>query len=230
MNWIKKNVLLAVVALVAIPVFNTHAQNFKKIKPYSWMIGIHWNVIDDDGRPYTDLFNFSETWNIRPYPSTLNIDYYFMKGLSAELMANYNLYRPSKIINGEDGRSGFVINTDLNAKYSFGFLMRQQRVDPFTFLGFSYTLRTANDQKNMFAPNVGFGVNFMIWEGLGIQVRSAAKIAVYPRFFKHESNYLHHHIGLIYKIPDMSQSRQDRDKKRYDWLFKKPRFKQKNGL
>lgn len=230
MNWMKKISLLVVVVAMSFTVFTVQAQNFKKIKPYSWMIGIHWNAIDDDGRPYTNLLNFSETWNIRPYPATINIDYYFMKGLSAELITNYNLYRPSKIINGQDGRSGFVLNTDLNAKYSFGFLMRQQRIDPFAFMGFSYTLRTANDQKNMFSPNLGFGVNFMIWEGLGIQVRSAAKVAVYPRFFKHESNYLHHHIGLIYKIPDMSETRQDKDKKRYNWLFKKPRFKQNNGL
>jgi hypothetical protein len=194
------------------------------------MIGVHWNAIDDDGRPYTHLLNFSETWNMRPYPSTLNIDYYFMKGISAEFLFNYNQYKSNKVINGQTGRSGFVISTDLNAKYSFGFLMRQQKIDPFTFVGMSYTLRTANDQKNMFSPNIGAGINFMIWEGLGIQVRSAAKIAVYPRFFKHESNYLHHHIGLIYKIPDLSETRTDKDKKRYDWLFKKPRFKEKKGL
>lgn len=66
--------------------FHGEAQNFKKIKPYTWMIGIHWNIMDDTGDRYGDIFDTKNGWNALPYPSAINVDVYFLKGLSAEFI------------------------------------------------------------------------------------------------------------------------------------------------
>lgn len=203
--------------MVASPLLSQ--RNFKKTKPYSVMIGLHWNIIDDDGDRFGNLFDAKNVWNMVPYPSSINLDLYFLKGFSGELLFSYNRYDTSNVINGERGLSGAAFTGDLNFKYSIGFLMEQQIFDPFIFLGIGYTNRQAlADYTNQFGVNVGAGFNIMIYRGLGVQWRTTAKIGLLPEFNTVEGDYLQHHFGLIYKFPDMSRNSNPFGKPRYKWI------------
>ena len=216
-----------ILIILAFTTFNVSAQ--KKLKPYTLMVGLSWNAIDDDGSPYKNLLNFSPRWNMIPAPTTASIDYYIKKGMSVEALINFNRYKGSNIVNGFQNESGLVFNTDINFKYSFGSLMEQPYFDPFIFIGASYTMRPISRIENMISPNIGVGFNVMFTEFIGIQLRTAAKIAVHPVIYKHESNYLHHHAGIIYKFGAQNQS-SSFSGKRYKWTNKKYKYKKQKGL
>lgn len=206
------------------------SQNFKMIKPYNFMIGVHWNIIDDDGNRFGRITDAKNTWNILDYPSSINFDYYFMKGWSAEFIASYNYYDSAKVINGSTGRTGEVFVFDLHSKYSFGYLMEQQRFDPFVYMGAGYTKREATSPQSSFTANAGGGFNLMIYAGLGIQWRTTVKVAFMPELYSTEFDYLQHHFGLIYKFPEDMVTRNNFGKPKHGWIHKKPRFRNPGGM
>lgn len=207
------------------------SQNFKKIKPYSWMVGVNWNIIEDDGYRFKHLLNVKDSWNLPVFPSAINVDVYLKKGMSLDFSASYNEYKLGKLINYNDTtRHGKVFALDANFKYSFGFLMDQQRFDPFVFAGIGYTGREAVWPQNMLSGNIGAGFNVMIVGGLGVQWRTTGKIGLLPEVFDEEFDYLHHHFGLIYKFAEASKNNNDDfSKKKHQWGFKKPKFRKPKG-
>lgn len=209
--------------------FNVSAQNFKKIKPYNFMLGVHWNIVDDSGDRFGSIVDFANAWNLLPYPSSLNIDYYFMRGFSAEFLGSYNYYDSSKVINGFRDNAGHFLSLDLNAKYSLGFLMEQELFDPFVFLGAGYTGRESLWPQNMLGVNVGAGFNFMIYKGLGVQWRTTGKMGVFPNFLDVEDDYLQHHFGIIYKFPENLIKSNPFAQKKHGWIHSKPRYRKPRG-
>src|SRR5690554_1286124 len=109
--------------------------------------------------------------------------------------------------------------------------MRQQIFDPFVYLGVGYTGREALWPQNMLSGNVGAGFNIMIIGGLGVQWRTTGKIGLLPEVFDENFDYLHHHFGLIYKFSESSkdESMSNFSKKKYQWGFKKPKFRKSKG-
>ncbi|MGM0478307.1 MAG: hypothetical protein ACQERC_03715 [Bacteroidota bacterium] len=212
------------IALLIFFVTATYGQTIKDQKPYKFMFGLAWNAIDDDGRPFQDLLRFNPRWNMIPAPTTLSMDYYLQDGMSLEGRLNFNRYKESNLVNNAEGRKGLLFNVDFNFKYSFSQLMEQPYVDPFVFLGVGYTKRPEPEFVHMFSPNFGVGFNVMLNEEIGIQMRTAGKFAVHPVIFKHNSNYLHHHFGVVYKMNAMPWN-EDFSKKKYHWLFKNYRWK-----
>lgn len=207
------------------------SQNFKKVKPYAWMIGVHWNIMEDDGYRFEHLLNIKNSWNLPVYPSSINVDVYLKKGMSIDGVASYNEYKLGKTINKDTSLHGKAFAFDVNFKYSFGFLMRQQRFDPFIFAGVGYTGREAVWPQNMLSGNVGAGFNVMIIGGLGVQWRTTGKIGLVPEVFDEEFDYLHHHFGLIYKFSEKSKNMNSNfGKKKHQWGFKKPRYRKTKGL
>jgi hypothetical protein len=207
------------------------SQDFKMVKPYAWMIGVHWNIMEDDGYRFEHLLNFKDSWNLPVYPSSINVDVYLKKGMSIDAVASYNEYNLGKTINRDTSLSGKAFAFDAHFKYSFGFLMRQQRFDPFVFAGVGYTGREAVWPQNMLSGNVGAGFNVMIIGGLGVQWRTTGKISLLPEVFSEEFDYLHHHFGLIYKFSEQSKSRNSNfGKKKHQWGFKKPRYRKTKGM
>lgn len=232
MNKISKRVYFKGIIFLALFNFiccsHSFGQDFKMVKPYTWMIGIHWNVIDDNGDRFSGLVDPANAWNYLPYPSAINIDYYFREGFSAEFMGSYNYYDSTKVINGEKNRPGHVLTLDLNAKYTFGYLMEQQWFDPFAVLGVGYTGREALWPQNMLSVNAGAGFNVMIFAGLGIQVRSTVKVGVMPQFNNVEGDYLQHHAGLIYKFPEKGAVN-NFGKPKHKWTRKRVRYRGSGG-
>ena len=221
-------VLTSVFVSVLLCSFISYGQNFKKVKPYSWMIGVSWNAMEDDGYQFSRLLDVKNSWNIPVFPSSINADFYMKKGMSIDAVASYNQYKYGKIINVDTSRSGRALTVSAHFKYSFGFLMRQQIVDPFVFGGFGYSNRQAVTLKSMVSGNIGAGVNVMLWRGLGIQVRSTAKVMLLPELIK--DNYFHHHVGLIYKFPEQTGGYSNFHKRKYKWGQKRYRYRKPKGM
>ena len=78
-------------------------KTIKTFKPYKWMIGVHWSVIEDDGNQLGDLFNVGSSWNYQYYPTKLSLDRYLRYGWSLEASATYNTYLPGKRVNDTTG-------------------------------------------------------------------------------------------------------------------------------
>jgi len=195
------------------------------------MIGIQWNIMDDTGNRYDDIFDVKNGWNALPYPSSLNIDIYFLKGLSAEIIGGFNQYSDKKIINDTIGRGGNVPFVDLNAKYSFGFLMNQQLFDPFAILGVGYTGRgMLEGLENQLNANIGLGFNVMIYRGLGVQWRTTAKMGLSPEFYSTDADYLHHQFGIIYKFPEIGKGNYGASKPQHSWTRKKYKYRKPRGM
>jgi len=227
--FVGSNMILGVLMLLLS--FNSLAQNFKKIKPYTMMIGIHWNIMDDTGNRYGDILAVKNGWNALPYPSSLNADLYFLKGVSAEILGGFNQYKDSKTVNDTTGRGGNVTFVDVHAKYSFGFLMDQQIFDPFAVLGVGYTGRPMMEGlESQLNANIGFGFNVMIYQGLGFQWRTTAKVGITPEFYTTDADYLHHQFGLIYKFPEIAKNNAGASKAQHSWTKKKYRYRKPRGM
>ena len=207
---------------------DVNSQDYRMIKPYTFMFGLYWNIVDDDGNRTETVTHIRDVWNVSPIPAAINVDYYFKKGWSAEALLSYNQYKENKVINGSKGKSGHFLSFDLNVKYSIGYLLEQQRVDPFLMMGLNYTGREVKP-KNMFGSNVGVGFNIMIYEGFGIQWRSTAKIEIVPEFYDVSGGYLHHHFGFIYKMPERARGN-NFSKPKFKWIKAKPKYDKGRGV
>lgn len=194
-------------------------------RPYDYTVGGFFNFMDEDGRQLGGLFSVKNL-NALPFPTSASFDYYYEKGWSFEGVLSFNRYNAANTMNGAPGHGGFAFAFDAHAKFSFSELINKPFFDvlePFAVMGLSYTLRPPEVRRHMVSPSLGLGLNYMLTPNWGIQLRSVAKIAVYPTFFRN-SNYMHFHSGVIYRFGAAPWS-DDFAKKRYNWLFKKPRWK-----
>lgn len=193
-------------------------------KPYTWMIGVSWNVIDDDGRGLCQMFDVAETWNYEYFPTRIFVDKYIKHGISAEFSGAYVTYRAGKLINDSINRSGTFLAFDLNCKYSFYPLVSQRWLDPFVSLGFGITQRTAMPNVTTVTGNIGLGVNLFFYRGLGFQLQTSGKIALSGGFFG-KGNYLQHNAGFVYKFGSGIRETSNFNKRHYKWTSKKQKFK-----
>lgn len=166
------------------------------LKKTPWTVGIGGNVIDDDGKPFKNLFNVSETWNFLPYPTRLTLDGYIKGGFSAQLEVSYNKYKIGKNINSEiiPGQWS-VISSDVNFKYALNYQIKNMKwFDPYVLLGLGYTQRSGAAKPNTVTYNMGLGFNIWIIDFMALNLQSSAKFSM----IEGTSNYLQHTVGLIF--------------------------------
>lgn len=191
-------------------------------KPYMLQGGVYWNFIDDDGRQLRKLLAI-DGFNALAFPTALKLEYYIESGFTVETVLSFNRYKERNLVNGKDGFSGFAMAWDVHGHYNFSNILYHWMWDmfePFAHLGFSYTIRPPEIRRHMLSPSIGGGMNVMINEEWGLQFRSTFKMAVYPLFFRN-SNYLHHHMGVIYRFGAKAWS-EDFRKRRHNWINKVP--------
>ncbi len=211
------------------------AQPYKTIKvfkPYNWMIGVSWSVIDDDGHQFDRLFDVNGSWNYLVYPTKVSLDRYFKYGWSIEGTATYNQYLPSKTINDSIGLTSVFFCFDVNGKYSFynQYAPRARWIDPYFTFGLGYTYRNcAAVNPHVPTVNLGFGLNFWIYKGFGVQLHSNVKIGVYPGFWDTHTNYLQHSAGLVYRFGKGKRNNGDFSRRKNKWAHGNKRYKQKGG-
>lgn len=181
-----------------------------------WIVGVSWNVIDDDGRPFKKVFDVNKGWNIPGYPGKVSIEKVLdkEKGWSMEFAFTYNRHAGGNYINSPTeyvGGNKMIIATDLAAKYDFNKLYdlntlmfgEKEVFQPYANMGLGYTFRSIG---TVYAPtsavslNLGLGFNVWVYEGWGIQVQSVSKIALASKIPFNYGNYMQHSIGVAYKF------------------------------
>lgn len=168
-----------------------------------WIIGLGWNVIDDDGKPFDKLFDANNSWHVVPYPSKLSCEKVFIQGWSIEAAANYNQMKSGKTVNNDVVKSTQTfISFDINGKFSFSEFMKNKIFfDPYLLHGFGYTYRGVGKLSHAPTANIGLGFNCWVYDDMiGIRVQSQAKFAIASPFITSSGNYLQHSLGIVYKF------------------------------
>jgi OmpA-OmpF porin, OOP family len=186
-----------------------------------WTFGLSGHVVDDDGNPFKKVFDVSKTWNFLYYPSRLTIDGYYQAGFSFQAEFAYSQIKAGKRINNEFAAgTGAFFSADAHLKYDLNELFGQTNwFDPYVTGGYGFTLRSAALKPTTITSNVGFGANFWLFENLGFNIQTVAKFAM----IQQTSNYLHHSVGVVYKIEGGHGSRPGRLGKRYKFVGKTSR-------
>lgn len=215
----KKVIIISIILMIT---SFGYSQNFKKVKPYNWMLGVYWNNVIDDGQGSKYLFDVDKSWNLPFFPSSVNIDIYLKKGMSFDLLASYNKYKLGTIIDKRTDVEGQFFSFDANFKYGFSYLMTQQWFDPFVFIGIGYTDREATRPHNMIGGVFGGGVNLMFNQNVGIQLRGSTKLPIASK----GSAYIQAHAGLVFKFTDTAlRTKKSFSTRKHEWGFKEPNFK-----
>lgn len=211
---------------------NVNAQSnylkFKPYKPYTWMVGAGWSFVDNDGRPYTKIFDVINGWSIMPYPSHAFVDRYLKHGMSLELGLTFNQYT-GKLVNAIPNASGMMFNSDLTFKYSFYNLWHNKLnwFDPYIGIGIGASYITVSSPAFYPTANAVVGGNF--WFGdWGIRIQGAAKFGFIPTFYRTNTNYLNYTAAVVYRFHERDKKNRSNDKPRYKWVRDKPgRYKGK---
>ena len=213
---IRKTLLPALFLLIS---YQSGAQPLSWIprkNPYKWMLGIGWNVVDDDGRAFCQPFDAKQSWNYQLYPTRLNADFYLRKGLSIEFTGCYNQYKAGKLINDSTNVSGLFLSFDANVKYSFySFFLPSKWFDPYVSLGLGGTHRDTYETTFQPTFNAAIGANFWIYRGLGIQIQTSGKFGITGDFYSTHADYLQHTAGFVYKFQPRRRVNNDFSKKHF---------------
>ncbi|MEY3238160.1 MAG: hypothetical protein RI883_2261 [Bacteroidota bacterium] len=201
----------------------------RKKNPYSWMFGVGWNVVDDNGQAFSNLFDVKGSWNYLPYPTRISIDKYLKKGWSLEGMVAYNKYTSSKLINDTTGLSGIFVSGDFHVKYSFyRFFSPTKWFDPYLSVGLGVTYREVMSSPIAPTCNIALGANFWFSKSWGLQVQTMGKLGLVTDIYVSNTDYLQHTVGVVYrKQPKRSHSRNN--KKRYGWTKETQKYKRRNS-
>lgn len=163
----------------------------------SWIFGIGFNVVDDAGSEFTDLFNTKDNWNAVPFPSRLSIGKYFKNGLGLEAIATYNKYKEGKtidnIVNTEDIEYYAI---DLRASYDLNKIIGETGFfDPYVGIGVGYS-----DANSLGRGTYNASVGFRTWfsDRLGLDFNSTGKWAM--KTGDGVTNHIQHAAGLVYRF------------------------------
>lgn len=201
---------------------------FNPYRPYKWMIGVGWNVVDDDGRSFSHLLDVKNSWNYLPYPTTLSIDRYLAKGLSVDLEASYNVYSAAKCINGARNRPGQFAAIDLYGKYSFYKMFEPKKwLDPYVMIGAGVTYREAYPIAIIPTANVGLGLNILV-KNFGIRLQTSCKLGLMGAIYTTDADYVQHSVSLVYRVQGKSKKDNSFSKSKHKWTHKKTKFKSRS--
>ncbi|WP_276166268.1 OmpA family protein [Zobellia alginiliquefaciens] len=162
----------------------------------SWMFGVGYNVVDDSGDVFDDLFSYSEQWNTLSYPSRLSIGRYFKSGIGVEAIGSYNKYRVGKLIDGRINlEESHYYSLDARLSYDLNKLIGETGwFDPYLGVGAGYT-EADNKPRTTYNAVVGFRTWFS--DRIGLDLSSSGKWAVNN---DKATNHLQHAIGVVYQF------------------------------
>jgi hypothetical protein len=190
----------------------------------SWIFGLGWNVVDDNGSPFKKLFDIPNAWSMPWHPSQLSAELIGKNGFTYGAAFSYNKYKSGKTINSKVISGSFLFfNLDLFAKYHLKEHVKlPPRIDPYASAGAGYTLRFVGPYNNTATLNFGFGMNVWLNQYIGLNLQSLAKFGLRSPFYKNGSNYLQHSIGVVFILDNTPKKRYSFIKARYPWVHRKP--------
>jgi len=162
----------------------------------SWMFGLGYNIVDDSGDAFDELFAVDTQWNALAYPSRVSVGRYFKNGVGVEAIASYNKYKVGKFIDGAtnleekkyiglDSRLSFDLNKIIGETAWF---------DPYVGVGLGYT--DANNQsRGTYNAIIGFRTWFS--DHWGLDLNSSGKWAIGSN---DATNHLQHAAGVVYRF------------------------------
>jgi OOP family OmpA-OmpF porin len=172
----------------------------RQIQKTVWTAGISGVVIDDDGKPFKDLFDVKDNWNLLPYPTRATLEGFIDKGISVEGSFTYMRLKQGKLLSQDVPRPNNVtlIAFDANVKYDLNEVIGDTKFfSPYVIGGLGYTSRSLPTAKSAVTGNFGLGFTFWIYRGWGLNVQSMAKFALNKASSK---NYLMHTVGVVYRF------------------------------
>ena len=162
----------------------------------SWMFGIGYNIVDDSGDVFDQLFSVDEQWNAVAFPSRLSIGRYFKNGLGLEAIGTYNKYKVGKTVDNRINASETTyLGLDARLTYDLNKLIGETGwFDPYVGVGAGYT--DANDQtRGTYNAVVGFRAWFS--DRWGIDLSSSGKWAMGN---DEATNHIQHAAGVVYQF------------------------------
>jgi len=189
-------------------------KRFFKKTPWTFNLGGH--VVEDDGHPFSNLFNVNDSWNFLPYPSRLAVDGYFQKGWSFQGEFSYTQFKAGKKINDlVTPVTSTFFSADIHVKYDLNEVFGDTHwFDPYVAGGYGYTMRTVAVNPNTATANLGLGFNIWVYQNLGFNLHTIAKFSMQQG----TSNYLHHSVGIVYRFEYGMGNRPGKLGKRYTFL------------
>ncbi|MCO5260190.1 MAG: hypothetical protein M9916_08610 [Crocinitomicaceae bacterium] len=194
---------------------------FKPYKPYTWMIGVGWSFVDNDGRSHSHFLDLKGAWLMHPYPSHILVDRYLKHGYSLELSASYNQINGRKMVN-EAYPTGMMFSADFTSRYSFyKFLQPTKWFDPYLGIGVGFSSVNTGSTASYFTGNGVVGMNFWIKQ-FGIRLQGTIKFGLVSSIYYNNTNYLHYTATLLYKFKPKSKKDNSFQQPKHKWATKKP--------
>ena len=162
----------------------------------SWMLGLGYNIIDDSGDVFHELFSVGSQWNALAYPTRASIGRYFKSGIGVEGIASYNKYKVGKFIDGETNlEETDYFGLDARLSYDLNKIVGETAwFDPYIGVGLGYT--DANNQpRGTYNAVVGFRTWFT--DQWGLDLSSSGKWAIGDTG---ATNHLQHAAGVVYRF------------------------------
>jgi OOP family OmpA-OmpF porin len=190
------------------PVTHFWKDAMRKLKPSPWIIGLGWNIVDDDGNPFKKGLAF-KSLNAVAFPSTLTVEKNLGEGWSLAFCMAYNYFKTGQYVNSTEPlrTSSKFWSYDLNGRYSLcnlydinakWFHAEQKIIDIYSVAGMGYTIRNSNKVKDVASINIGLGGTLWFYKSWGINLQGLAKFGLKEPFFRSPYNYLQYNLGLVY--------------------------------
>ncbi|MBP0902541.1 OmpA family protein [Mariniflexile gromovii] len=193
----QKKVVLLVFLIANIFTINSQTPELTKkdsIIVGSWIFGIGFNVVDDSGDMFRELFDIKSAWHAVPFPSRLSIGKYFKNGLGVEGIASYNKYKTGKTVDGyplTSNKDYFSIDSRLS--YDLNKIIGETGwFDPYVGVGVGYT-DANNNPRGTYNGVLGFRTWFS--NRLGLDINTSGKWTM-----NKNTNHLQHAIGVVYRF------------------------------
>ncbi|MDC6366881.1 MULTISPECIES: OmpA family protein [Flavobacteriaceae] len=193
-----KLVVLAVVMNFSSFIFAQEIELTKKdsIVQSFWLVTVGTNMVDDSGDEFGELFDFSEGWNMVPFPSRVSVGRYFKNGLGLEAIGTYNRYNEGKIVdNAVNPEDRDYFGVDFRVSYDLNMILGETGFfDPYIGIGAGYT--DANNQgRGTYNAVVGFRTWFS--EHWGLDFSSTGK---WTMDTENSTNHVQHAVGVAYRF------------------------------
>lgn len=161
----------------------------------SWIFGLGYNMVDDSGDVFDDLFAVNSQWNTLAYPNRVSIGRYFKSGIGVEAIGTYNKYKEGKIIDrvvNTEESDYFGIDTRLS--YDLNKIIGETAwFDPYVGVGAGYT-DANNTPRSTFNAVVGFRAWFS--DRWGLDFSSSGKWRTGDK----GTNHIQHAAGVVYQF------------------------------
>lgn len=203
MNYFKNALLSTIVALFVVSKAN--AQTFaQRLKNTVFVFGLSEHIVIDNGKEYQFKFD-TKNWNLLPFPSKISAEAYLKKGWSLGTEFAYTSYKANAVVDNVTLlKDNTFFSSDFNVRYHFDILFKAPSFfDPYLLAGVGFTYRSGvnKTQLSTGTNNIGVGCNFWIYKGFGLNLQSAGKFTMKGGS---KSNYLHHSVGIVYKLIPLS--------------------------